>query len=120
MNQSCFSPLVNGFGTVAIIYGGHFSGGEGVKGDGLSLYVLNSGTVEVRSGIFTGDMKVERRGTIEFYGCFKREGNRVKGLFASDDSELDVNVRTYYGGEIKLISVSGDEWTILLNYLLCH
>jgi len=85
-----------------------------VNGDGLSLYVINSATVEVRGGTFNGDMKVERRGTIEFYGCFKREGNQVKGLFASDASELDVNVRTYYGGEVKLISVSGIEWTILL------
>jgi len=99
----------NGFGTTAIIYGGTFIGGEGSTGEqGLSIYVLNSAIVHIRAGTFEGDMRVERRGQVRFYGCFMKNGARVTGRFA-DDSELDVTVRTYYGGEVILIPVSEQE-----------
>ncbi|KAL7552072.1 hypothetical protein ACHAWF_015324, partial [Thalassiosira exigua] len=96
---------VNGFATEVFIEGGHFAGGTGTRGDGLSLYVLNSAKVHIRSGTFTGEMKVERRGAVIFYGCFSKDGTRVTGLF-SDDTELDVTVRTFYGGEVILVPVS--------------
>ena len=53
-------------------------------------------------------MKVERRGVIAFYGCFKRNGTQVIGIF-EDESELDVTIRTYYGGEVLLIPLAEQE-----------
>ena len=100
--------LVNGFGTEAVIYGGHFIGGTGIRGNGLSLYVLNSAKAHIRSGSFTGDMTVERGGVIAFYGCFMKSGTRVTGVFA-DESELDVTVRTFYGGQVLLIPLAEQE-----------
>ena len=99
---------VNGFGTEAFLYGGNFIGGTGIRDNGLSLYVLNSATAHVRSGSFEGDMKVERSGTIIFYGCFRQDGARVTGVFA-DETELDVIVRTYYGGQVVLIPLAEQE-----------
>lgn len=100
---------VNGFGTTADIHGGSFLGGKGADGDdGLSLYVLNSATVHIRGGTFRGDMKVERYGQVRFYGCFVKDDKRVTGVFP-DESELDVTVMTYYGGEVVLIPVSEQE-----------
>lgn len=110
--SSCISLLlhliVNGFGTETFIYGGSFIGGKGIRGDGLSLYVLNSAMVHVRGGSFVGDMKAERRGVIAFYGCFMRNGTQVTGIF-EDESELDVTIRTYYGGEVLLIPLAEQE-----------
>mmetsp|Transcript_32000 Transcript_32000/g.67273 ORF Transcript_32000/g.67273 Transcript_32000/m.67273 type:complete len:327 (-) Transcript_32000:292-1272(-) len=99
---------VNGFGTQAYIYGGHFIGGSGTKDNGLSLYVFNSGRAHIRAGLFTGDMKVERSGSVAFYGCFMKNGTKVTGVFA-DESELDITVRTYYGGEVILIPLAEQE-----------
>jgi len=53
-------------------------------------------------------MKVERRGVIAFYGCFMRNGTQVTGIF-EDESELDVTIRTYYGGEVLLIPLAEQE-----------
>ena len=106
--SSPISLKVNGFGTETYIYGGSFIGGKGIRGDGLSLYVLNSATVHIYSGSFVGDMKVERRGVIAFYGCFMRNGTKVTGIF-EDESELDVTIRTYYGGEVLLIPLAEQE-----------
>ena len=53
-------------------------------------------------------MKVERRGVIAFYGCFMRNGTQVAGIF-EDESELDVTIRTYYGGEVLLIPLAEQE-----------
>ena len=101
-----FFSLVNGFGTEAFVYGGHFEGGEGSNGNnGLSIYVVNSAKVNIRAGTFEGEMKVERQGVIAFYGCFAKEGTRVTGFFA-DETELDVTVRTFYGGTVILIPVA--------------
>ena len=102
------SLTVNGFGTETYICGGSFICGKGIRGDGLSLYVLNSATVHIYSGSFNGDMKVERRGVIAFYGCFMRNGTQVTGIF-EDESELDVTIRTYYGGEVLLIPLAEQE-----------
>lgn len=106
-----FLPIVNGFGTTAIINGGTFKGGQGSNNDdynGLSIYVLNSAEVHIRSGIFQGEMKVERYGKLRLYGCFRKQGTKVTGIFV-DGTYLDVNVKTYYGGEVMLISVSEQE-----------
>mmetsp|Transcript_526 Transcript_526/g.890 ORF Transcript_526/g.890 Transcript_526/m.890 type:complete len:186 (+) Transcript_526:2013-2570(+) len=100
---------VNGFGTTVVIRGGTFRGGKGsTDDDGLSVHVLNSANVDVRGGSFLGDMKVERYGQVRFYGCFRKNGTKVTGVFA-DDSELDLTVRTYLGGEVMLIPVSEQE-----------
>ena len=53
-------------------------------------------------------MKVERRGVIAFYGCFRRNGTQITGIF-EDESELDVTIRTYYGGEVLLIPLAEQE-----------
>ena len=79
-----------------------------MRDNGLSLYVLNSATVHIYSGLFNGDMKVERRGVIAFYGCFMRNGTQVTGIF-EDESELAVTIRTYYGGEVLLIPLAEQE-----------
>ena len=97
---------INGFGTHAIINGGNFLGGTGTIDDGLSLYVLNSAEVHIRAGTFRGEMKVERRGRIVFYGCFRKENTHITGVF-EDGSELDVIVRSYYGDKVVLVPVSG-------------
>ena len=104
-----FSRTVNGFGTTAIIYGGTFQGGRGENNDddnnGLSIHVLNSAEVHIRAGTFQGEITVERHARLRLYGCFKKQGTRVTGLFV-DGTKLDVVVRTNYGGEVMLISVS--------------
>ena len=100
--------LVNGFGTEATLFGGNFFGGAGAKGNGLSIYVFNSAMVHIHGGIFKGEMKAERNGAINFYGCFMRNATRVTGLFA-DETKLDIDVRTNYGGEVILIPVSEQE-----------
>lgn len=61
--------------------------------------------MNIRAGTFEGEMKVERQGVIAFYGCFAKEGTRVTGFFA-DETELDVTVRTFYGGTVILIPVA--------------
>lgn len=100
---------VNGFGTTVVIQGGTFRGGKGSNDDdGLSIHVLNSANVHVRGGTFLGDMKVERYGQVRFYGCFRKDGTKVTGVFA-DDSELDITVRAYLGGEVVLIPISEQE-----------
>ena len=101
----------HGFGTEAFIYGGTFSGGKGSNGDdGLSINVLNSATVHIYSGSFTGDMEVGDSSTIALYGCFMRNDttNTISGTFA-DESFLEVNVRERNGGSVDLISVSEQE-----------
>lgn len=108
MSIRSFRQLVNGFGTKCYINGGAFTGGAGIRGNGLSLYVLNSATAHIRAGSFKGEMKVERSGIIAFYGCFKRDGNRITGIF-EDETELDVTVRSYYGGEVRLIPLAEQE-----------
>lgn len=100
---------VNGFGTEAIIYGGNFIGGKGTRADGYSLWVFNSGRVHVHGGSFQGDMLVERSGVIVFYGCFEMNGTRVTGLFSDDQTELDIDIRTQYGGKVVLTAVSEQE-----------
>lgn len=67
--------------------------------------------MHVRGGVFEGDMRIERRAKIAFYGCFKKEGTRVTGVFV-DESELDVRIRTYYGGEVLLIPLAEQECDI--------
>jgi hypothetical protein len=54
-------------------------------------------------------MLVERSGVIVFYGCFEMNGTRVTGLFSDDQTELDVDIRTQYGGEVVLTAVSEQE-----------
>lgn len=103
---------VNGFGTTVIINGGAFRGGHGANNNGgdngFSIYVLNSAEVHIRAGIFQGEMKVERHGQLMLYGCFRKHGTKVTGSFV-DGTYLDVNVGTYYGGEVMLVSVSDQE-----------
>lgn len=96
---------VHGIGTEAVIYGGSFVGGKGLEGDGLSIWVLNSGKVHVRGGSFLGEVKVEGDAMMFLYGCFEKNGTSVTGMFA-DEKELDIVVRTRSGGEVVLVSVS--------------
>ncbi len=93
---------VNGFGTEAMIYGGNFIPGKGGKFDGSSLYILNSGSVHIYGGNFFGEIEVTRNGIIQFHGCFLQNGTTVYGLFP-DESELDITVRTTFGGQIVII-----------------
>jgi len=93
---------VNGFGTEATIYGGNFIPGKGGKFDGSSLYVLNSGSVHIYGGNFLGEIEVTRNGIIQFHGCFLQNGTTVYGLFP-DESELEITVRTTFGGQIVII-----------------
>lgn len=51
---------------------------------------------------------MERRGVIAFYGCFMKSGTQVNGVFA-DETELDITVRTYYGGEVMLVPLAEQE-----------
>ena len=101
--------VVNGFGTEAIIYGGAFTGGGGSTADGMSVRVLNSASVHIHGGTFSGDMLVERNGLIALHGCFSiKDGTRVIGLFA-DDSEFNVNINSESGGSINFVSVPEQE-----------
>ena len=107
---------VHGFGTEAFIYGGTFSGGKGTNGDnGLSINVLNSATVHIYSGSFTGDMEVGDRSTIALYGCFMKNDttNTISGTFV-DETYLEVKVRERNGGRVDLISVSEQECVVEL------
>lgn len=96
---------VNGFGSEAKIYGGSFIAGKGSKDNGYSILVQNSAKVHVYSGLFDGEIKVDRNAEIIFYGCFMRDRLQVTGTFA-DETYLDVLIRTSYGGEITLTAVS--------------
>lgn len=99
---------VNGFGTEAKIYGGSFIGGKGTKDNGYSILVQNSAKVHVYSGSFDGEIKVDRRAEIIFYGCFRQDGLQLSGTFV-DESYLDISIRASYGGVITLTAVSEQE-----------
>jgi hypothetical protein len=99
---------VNGFGSEAKIFGGSFIGGKGTKDDGYSILVQNSAKAHVYSGSFVGEIKVDRNAEIIFYGCFKLDGLQVLGTFV-DETNLDVTIRTSYGGRITLTAVSEQE-----------
>ncbi|KAL3786229.1 hypothetical protein HJC23_002480 [Cyclotella cryptica] len=92
--------VVNGFGTVAIIYGGEFIGGAGVKANGYSVKVMNSGKVHIHGGSFFGEMMVQENGIVLLYGCFAQNGTTVSGLFAD---ETDFNATIY--GDVNFVSV---------------
>ena len=78
--------VVNGFGTKAVIYGGEFSGGPGIRAElnGYSIRVINSAAVHIHGGTFTGDIKVEGNGLVYLYGCFTQDDTTVSGLFSGD------------------------------------
>ena len=96
---------VNGFGSEASIFGGNFVGGTGLKGDGLSLNVLNNGVAHVRGGTFGGDMVARSGGTILLYGCFKQDGDVYRGVF-EDETELVVTARTTSGGDVIPVAIA--------------
>ena len=96
---------VNGFGSEASIFGGNFVGGTGLKGDGLSLNVLNGGIAHVRGGTFGGDMVARSGGTILLYGCFKQDGDVYRGVF-EDETELVLTARTASGGEVIPVAIA--------------
>ncbi|EJK47381.1 hypothetical protein THAOC_33900, partial [Thalassiosira oceanica] len=96
---------VNGFGSEASIFGGNFVGGTGLKGDGLSLNVLNGGIAHVRGGTFGGDMVARSGGTILLYGCFKQDGDVYRGIF-QDETELVVTARTTSGGDVIPVAIA--------------
>ncbi|KAL7510155.1 hypothetical protein ACHAXN_007239 [Cyclotella atomus] len=100
--------IVNGFGTEAILYGGEFVGGSGTESDGNSIRVLNSATVQIHGGSFTGDMMVDGNGLIALHGCFSFNGTQIVGIFA-DDSEFNVNIKSESGGSIDFVSVPEQE-----------
>eukprot|EP00956_Cyclotella_meneghiniana_P008744 scaffold11945_cov59-Cyclotella_meneghiniana.AAC.5 len=105
--------IVNGFGTVANIYGGEFSGGSGANEDlrGYSLRIMNSATANIHGGNFLGDVKVERNGLIALHGCFSfsKAGRQTKvtGVFA-DESEIDINIESD-GGDLDFVAVPDQE-----------
>ena len=105
--------IVNGFGTVANIYGGEFSGGSGANADlrGYSLRIINSATAHIHGGIFIGNVKVERNGLVALHGCFSfsKAGRQtqVTGIFA-DETEIDISIESD-GGDFEFVAVPEQE-----------
>ncbi|KAL7521361.1 hypothetical protein ACHAWX_006029 [Stephanocyclus meneghinianus] len=100
--------VVNGFGTEAIIYGGEFIGGTGVKANGCSLKVMNSGKVHIHGGSFVGEMVVLGNGLVLLYGCFTQNGTKISGQLA-DETQFDA---TIYGA-VDFVSVDQQKCDIV-------